>query len=117
MIQLREATQKDIESFYKGNRPAYTMRGIVADLDGEIIGIGGYHMYKGNRIIFCEIKEHAKKYRKQILLAARMVIKMYGAGRTFAVCDATQPTAKRFLEHLGFFCIREDLNLYCREVD
>lgn len=115
MIELRAATQTDIEAFY-GKLPMFTMRGIVAVQDGEVLGVGGTYKYNGNTIVFCEIKEHAKKYRKYILKAAKMLIQRIPEKRVFAVCDVKQPTAKRFLEHLGFVCVDEGRNIYCREV-
>lgn len=114
MITLRTATQKDVEAFY-GGLPAYTMRGIVADKDGEIIGIGGTYMYRGNTIVFCEMKEGAKQYRKYILKAAKMVMNSIKDKRVFAICDMNQESAPRFLEHLGFFCVDEKRHIYCKE--
>lgn len=116
MIELRQATQRDIEDYY-GRLPLCTMRGVVAVKDGEVLGVGGTYRYRGDTIVFCEMKDHAKKYRKYILKAAKMVLENLREKRVFAICDAEQPTAKQFLEHLGFFCIDEVKNIYVREAD
>lgn len=116
MVEIRPATQKDVEAFY-GKLPVFTMRGVVGTKDGEILGLGGTYKYQGNTVVFCEIKESAKQYRKSILKAAKMVINSIKDKRVFAFCDTGQSTAPAFLEHLGFMCVNEELNIYCREVE
>lgn len=116
MIELKPATQKDVEAFY-GKLPAFTMRGIVAVKEGEVIGLGGTYQHQGNTIVFCDMKESAKRYRKYILKAAKMVMAGIKDKRVFAICDTKQDTAPRFLEHLGFFCVDESRNIYIREAE
>lgn len=114
-ITLRQATQKDVESYY-GGLPLCTMRGIVAVKDGEVIGLGGTYKYQGYTVVFCDMRENAKKHKKHIIKAARMVLANLCTGRVFAICDTKQESAPRFLGHLGFELIDPEKNVYMREV-
>lgn len=115
-VEIRTANQKDVEAFY-GKMPVFSMRGVVAVKDGEVLGLGGTYKYKGNTVVFCEMKESAKQYRKSILKAAKIVINNIKEKRVFAFCDTGQQTAPAFLKHLGFICVDEERKIYCREVD
>lgn len=102
MVELLPATQDLVERYY-GKRPLMSMRGIVAVEDGVPIGLGGLYRDQNRMIVFCEMKPAAKKYRRHILMAAKLVlalIREYDEVR--AVASPDEPTAVRFLEHLGF---------------
>ena len=102
MVELLPATQDLVERYY-GKRPLMSMRGVVAVEDGVPIGLGGVYRDQNRMVVFCEMKPAAKKYRKHILMAARLVLKLaYEYDELRAVASPDEPTAVRFLGHLGF---------------
>lgn len=111
MIEFRPATQKDVEAFYNG-KPMFSMTGIIALEDGKPIGICGVYHCEGMRIVFSEMKQEARKYRKLILKIAKLL--MHGIqGKVYANANPDEQTAHRFLTHLGFRQINH--NLYERD--
>lgn len=108
MVEIRQATQADIEAFY-GKKPIYSMRGVVGLEDGIPIGIGGVYQAGGKFIAFCELKPEARRHRKYILKAARLALSIADRYDTvYAILSATEPGARRFVEHLGFKHITGD---------
>lgn len=101
--EIRTATARDIEAFY-GERPPFTMRALVADLDGEIIGIGGVAYYPNKIVAFSEIKPKFRKYKKTIYKAAKMVCKIvdkYGAS-ALAISSESEKNSGELLARMGF---------------
>lgn len=111
MLEVAMAGQADVEAFY-GSRPLYSFRGICVKEDGKVIALAGVHNYAGKRVIFSEIKEEGRKYRKSTLKIAKEYLASL-KGELYAVCSETEPTAPRFLEHLGFYQVTE--NIYRRD--
>ena len=102
--RIRSATQADIDSFYGDDAPGASMRAIVADLDGKIIGIAGMSYHDGQMTAFSAMRDEMKKYPVTTMKAARRFTKMldqYGHN-VLAVASCDIEGSSRFLEHVGF---------------
>lgn len=100
---IRPATYSDAVAYY-GGPPRASFKGFVAELDGEIIGIGGVFYEDGAAVAFSEMKEPMRKYRKAKARACRILCDMFdGIGRkVYAAACESEPTAPYLLVKLGF---------------
>ena len=102
MIDIRAATQKDVEAFY-GGKPLKSMRAFVAVLDGQPIGIGGIFREEHMHVVFSEMKPEMRKYKKAILKISYLVcdiMKQYNV--VYAVASKNEESATRLITHFGF---------------
>ena len=102
MIELRQAKQSDVDSFYKGLTPYTISDGIAAVNDGEVIGIGGTYQSGGFRMVFCDIKPEARKFRKATVKAAKMLIAALKPGTYYATASTSVRDTDQWLLFLGF---------------
>ena len=84
-----------------------SFRGFVAVEDGrEVIGIGGVYRDEFRRpIVFSQMREPMRKYRKAQAKAARMLVAFaheVAGPRVYAVAQPEEPTAPYLLAKLGF---------------
>ena len=94
-ITNRVATARDILAFY-GQMPPRSVRATVYEIDGKPVGIVGFYIDVGVRVMFSDIKAGAPK--KAIWREAKAIM----ADLTEpAVCVATEGS-ERFLERLGW---------------
>lgn len=101
---IRPATAADAAAFYGTERPMKSMRGFVAELDGEVVGIGGVYFDHGYLVAFSEMKEALRPYKKAIVKGARMIMSaIIDRGvPVFALANQGEPTAAGLLKALGF---------------
>ena len=101
-IELSFATKEDIEEFYDG--PAlYSCRAVVARLDGKIVGLGGVYRVGKNMVVFSEIREEMRPYKKDIIRACRMALTLVNRHtQLVSYEDPAHATAATFGEHFGF---------------
>lgn len=99
---VRLATPEDLTKFYGPDNPVYfSARAVVAERDGELLGVGGICRVNKQMQVFTDIRGDVSK--KDIIRAARMVIDL--ANRYTAVvayADLDKPTAIGFGKHFGF---------------
>jgi hypothetical protein len=101
-ITLAYATKEDVEEFY-GAPSLYSCRAVIARLDDKPVGLGGVYRVGKNMVVFSEIREEMRPYKKDILRACRMamgIIKRYTT--VIAYPDPNQATADTFGNHFGF---------------
>lgn len=98
--ELRPATAKDIAAFY-GKPPRETVRAIVAELNGEPVGIAGIAHKNGCLVLFCDLKPEMRKFRKSIVKAGRQLMSMTKGRTVRSVADPNIPGSGRFLEAIG----------------
>lgn len=100
---FRPATAADAVAYF-GGPPKLSFRGFVAELDGEIIGIGGVYYDNGVPIAFSEMREPMRRYRKARAKACRILTRFFDqlGGKVYAVACPTEPTAAALLAKLGF---------------
>lgn len=103
-LVVRRATKADIDAF--GDLPhSPTMRAWCGDLDGEIIGIGGFYFHKGRWVGFCDLKEEASRYKVAFIKTARLAMnemKRSGHRIIYAQVDENYPLAHKWVGALGF---------------
>jgi hypothetical protein len=101
---VRNATRADIEA-YANKPPAQTIRAIVGDLDGRIIGIGGMYLQSGRWYAFADLPEEARKYKVHIMRAAIRFLadaRRSGVRIVYAVRDEGEAGSLIWLTSLGF---------------
>lgn len=100
---FRRATAQDALVFY-GKTPPMSFRGFVAELDGEVIGIGGIYYNEGVPVAFTDLGEPMRKHKKAIAKACRMLTRFFDqtGGKVYAVACPKEPTAPYLLAKLGF---------------
>jgi hypothetical protein len=96
-FNIRPATGEDFERFH-GMPAPWTMRAIVVERDGEIIGFGGYYLRGGAAVAFSDVRNAS---RKEILKSARALVALLDTVKVPVVAEQDDtPTAA--LEHFGF---------------
>ena len=81
------------------------MRAWVAELDGKIVGIGGFAFSHGRWFGFCDLKEALRPHRFTIARTAKKAMRealRQGIRFIYAEADNDEATATRFLTSLGF---------------
>ncbi len=102
-VVIRYATREDLEKFYNDEESMYySSRAVVADLDGEILGVGGVCRVNSQMQVFTDIRSD-KISPKDIVRAARMVLNIINRYTSVvAYTDCTRETAESFAKHFGF---------------
>lgn len=81
----------------------YSMRAVVADLDGKIIALGGVYRAGDQVIGFSEMKEEMRGRKKDMLRMVRLGAPLLLRHRqVIAYASPAEPTASSFLTALGF---------------
>lgn len=101
MLASRPATRDDLIAFY-GEAPRPTVRALVFEKDGEIVGIGGVKMEGGYFIAFSEIKAGAILGKQEIWRAAKEVARMISGLNVTVYAVPQSPASVPFMERLGF---------------
>ena len=99
---IRPSTREDVIEMCGGTFPD-NIWGITAEEDGEVVGIAGIH-YTNPRMCFSNIKQSLKKSPRTIVRMAHAVREVMGKSEVpvYAIADKNEPTAPKFLEHVGF---------------
>jgi len=111
---VRPATTEDLEAYFPGAvKP--TVRAWVGELDGKLIGIGGYAFAQGRWIAFCDLTKDARKYKFQIARTAKMIMgeaKKQGLKYVYVDINKEESGAEKWLKSLGFSLDPKTLYLY-----
>lgn len=104
-LVIRPTIVGDFEAF-KAEAPPYRVKAWTAELDGEIIGIGGLAFPpRLPPIAFTEIGDAARKHPVALHKTGKRFmaeVKAMGIPKIVATTDASNETARRWLERLGF---------------
>ena len=95
-----------MEKFY-GKFP-WTFRALAAELDGEVLAVGGVYYHKDHVIVFSQ--SVAGAHEKYPFTAGRMtkeIMKLVNGRPCIAVASDTIPGAPKLLERLGFEHVEE----------
>lgn len=101
-MNVRYSTREDLIAWF-GNVPA-TMRAVVVEDDGRVVGIAGLMRGADHLQAFSAIKEELRPHKRVLVRVARMVQQMIEdvPGPVLAVCSEKEPTAPGLLSALGF---------------
>jgi hypothetical protein len=103
-LVVRKATREDIQAF--SNVTDFpTVKGVVGELNGKIIGFGGLARHRGRWYAFCDLIPEARKFKITIARAAIRVFeeaRRDGVKFVYAEMDQNEPTAPAWLARLGF---------------
>lgn len=103
-IVVRRADKADLLSF-GGNSHQFMCLAWCADLNGKIIGVGGFYRLNARWVGFTEMNDEAAEYKVGFYKAARMIMdhmRARGYERFYAILDESFPNAGRWVEQLGF---------------
>jgi len=116
VVEVRPATADDVRSFF--GSVATTVRAKVALQDGKIIAIGGLAYFNGRVVAFADLGPEIKKHPVTLHKAALAVMaeaKARGHRHIYAGRSDNEPTARRWMDRLGFVPVDEDATvLLCR---
>lgn len=101
---IRRATRADLDTYYGPEPDRPTISAIVGELDGKLIGCGGFAHVKGILVAFCDLKDEARKYRVQLVREARKLVReMAATGKViYATADTREPNVEHWLRCMGF---------------
>ena len=103
-LVVRPATREDIEGFADmAERP--TVRAIVGEIEGRIVGMGGFALLEGRWVGFCDLTADVRPYKMTIMRAAKRLMgqaRRDGVKFVYADVDANEPRAHAWLASLGF---------------
>lgn len=94
---------------FRGEPWGQSFRGVVAELDGEILGVAGI-IHSQPLQAFSSIIDKLQDYPKTIILMIREVrdiMNLYNDLLIIALVDSKRPTSAGLLEHMGFEKYRE----------
>lgn len=99
---IRPATRDDVIEMCGGTFPDNIWAMAVED-DGKLLAIAGVR-YSNPRMCFGNIRPELKKSPRTIVKLARLVTAVVEDSDVpvYALADEDEPTAPRFLEHVGF---------------
>ncbi len=93
----------DFLAFY-GHPPKNTLRAIVVEHQGKVIGFGGVERHPGLYVAFSDISDDLRAMRKTLLKAAKATIELVKQCRlpVVTIQNLEESTSQNFLIHLGF---------------
>ena len=103
-VTLRPTVAADIPFITDKPLPA-RIQGITAEVDGRVLGIGGFSFRDGAILAFVAMTDEARKYPTAIHragLAAMALARREGYPRIVAEAEPGNPAAERWLLRLGF---------------
>lgn len=103
-LTVRRATAEDIAAFSDMTEKP-TIIGWVGEVDGRIIGLGGFARGGARWVAFADLTEEARPYRMTIArtaIRAMQEAKRLGFRFVYAAKDDSEPTAEKWLKSLGF---------------
>lgn len=102
---VRPATIADVRAYYGKRKTLPTVDAVVGELDGELIGIGGFAHTNGRIIGFMDLKPAARPWVRHLYGAVRQYMRKAQDVEykvIYACPDEDEATADRFLRHFGF---------------
>lgn len=101
-FNIRPATSADVEAWY-GAPQRKTFRGVVGEVNGEVVAIGGVYRERDMMIGIAGLRPHVRHRKKDAVRFARAGLKILQDYQiVVAFADKDEPTADGLLRHLGF---------------
>lgn len=103
-VVFKVATAENVARFYDGESPPKSMKGFVAELDGEIVGVGGIYYDGPTSFAFTEIKPAFRKRKKDLVRGIHLLEAFYNnlGFPVMAIASLGEPTAPALLKKLGW---------------
>jgi N-acetylglutamate synthase-like GNAT family acetyltransferase len=101
---IRPLTREDMLAFWQAGALERSVRGFVAEKDGQILGVTGLIYMPSVIIAFAEMRVDGQKYQMSIMRIAKRMQALMRESRApiFAVADPDLPNSMAFLERVGF---------------
>lgn len=101
--KIRPARLGDFLAFY-GHSPKNTVRAIVVENAGQVIGFGGVERHPGMYVAFSDITDELRARKVVLMKAARATMDLVKQCRlpVVTIQDVNEKTSCNFLIHLGF---------------
>lgn len=115
VVVVRSATAEDIAAFCHDLPSTPTIRAVVAEIDGVMVGFGGIGLKTGRWYAFCDVNPELRPYKTTIARAAkRFLAAARGDGiRTiYAEISPLEPRAEAWLRSLGFSLDPKSMHFY-----
>jgi N-acetylglutamate synthase-like GNAT family acetyltransferase len=103
-VTVRLATREDIDAFVALDAKP-TIRALVAEKEGRIIGLGGVALSRGRWYAFADLPDEIRPHKMLIARAAKRFLeeaRRDGIRFIYAKASETEPRAIRWLTSLGF---------------
>jgi len=103
-VRLRPTVAADLAAVTDQPLPA-RIQGITAEIDGRVLGIGGFSFRDGVIVAFVAMNDEARKYPAAIHRAGLMAMAVARRNRlpiVVAEAEPGNPAAERWLMRLGF---------------
>ena len=97
---IRLATEDDIRAFY--GKVDWTFRAYVAELDGEVLGVGGIYYEDPYVVAFSSFKPEMRKFKKTMVRSVRKIMELVKDRSCIAVASDKHDTSEKLLTKLGF---------------
>jgi len=119
-IIIEPATREHVKEFY-GDKYTKSFKGHVALLDGKIVGIAGLGFEKDQMLLFSEITEEMRPFKKDIVKAVYMLDRMVKEAKypIVAIANKKEAMSEKLLVKLGFIstgCLASDGSKIFRRV-
>lgn len=98
--EIKPATREMLTEMY-GHPPSRSMRAYAGFADGQLLAVFGWYYVNDDAVLFSKMKPEARKYKKTLVKAARMVVNAAKV-RLKAIPDCDVPGSEKLLAHLGF---------------
>jgi hypothetical protein len=100
--EVRPATTADILRWYEGP-PPFSCKAFVMEVDGNLEALWGLRFVNGEAACFSMLTTVAREQKRAVVQGIRLLRKMLQEHQdVIAYADRNEPTAKAFLEHVGF---------------
>ncbi len=102
-ITFETATKAHITEFY-GDQSLKSLKGHVALLDGRVVGVGGLGFEKGHMVLFSDISDEMRPFKKYIVKAVRVLGQIVEDVKypITAVADRREALSEKLLTGMGF---------------
>ena len=102
-VIIENATLEHAKKFY-GDEPRKSFRGYSALIDGMVVGMGGLAYESGKIVLFSDMKEELRPFKKTILKSVYILKDMVEKTRhpIVAIASNKEKYSERLLTMLGF---------------
>ena len=116
--EISRATIEDLKGFYGDQYYMPTGKFWKAEIDQDLVAIGGYARTPKGWFGFLELKDPMRQFPMHIGRMGKRVLmdwKRTGKTRLSAIQNPNEPTAERWLTSLGFKQDEEDPEIWVKE--